>query len=166
MMFLATGCIPSASTVYKDKDVKVVHHDTVNLFNVHASKGSMELKVKNFSYEYVCGYNQAFLRIPESDSILFFTGGNYIGHNVTPVFAHVFDLKTQQDISIKTSISSQGDAWIDASKNEVAIKSYDQHKLVVTFTNRISEIYELNLDEKTSTRITNVTTEMEFRLKK
>jgi hypothetical protein len=116
--------------------------------DVHASKESAELRVRGQSFKDVCGSGQAFLRLSDSNSILFFVGGQYVGYNPTPVFLHVFNLKSNHDTMIRTEIHSKFDAWLDASKNDIAVEQYDSHKLIISFNRGGSPKYEFDLDAK------------------
>jgi len=121
------SCSRSTTTAYEDDKVKVLHKDTVNFLNVHASHDEMWLVAFGKTYKEVRGQAPFYLNIPGKDSILFVTGRTYDNGQAT---VHVLNYKTGKLISfpafdsrIGQNISSGGIEKIESVTGEKVIIS-------------------------------------------
>ena len=121
------SCARSTKVAYEDDKVKVLHKDTVNFVNVHASHDEMWLVALGKTYKEVRGQVPFYLEIPGKDSILFVTGRTYDNGQAT---VHVLNCKTGKEINfpaydsnIGANISSGGAEKIEAVNGEKIIIS-------------------------------------------
>src|SRR5437764_13203772 len=96
---ISCGCVPACAQPKRptrtDK-VKVLHKDTVNFLNVHASHDEMWLVAFGKTYKEVRGQAPFYLTIPGKDSVLFVTGRTYDNGHAS---VHVLNYKTGKLIS-------------------------------------------------------------------
>jgi hypothetical protein len=90
------SCAHYTNVAYEDDKVKVLHKDTVNYLNVHASHDEMWLVAFGITYKDVRGLAPFYLEIPDKDSILFVTGRTYDDGQAT---VHVLNYKTKKEIN-------------------------------------------------------------------
>jgi len=121
------SCSRSITTAYEDDKVKVLHKDSVNFLNVHASHDEMWLVAFGKTYKEVRGQAPFYLTIPGKDSILFVTGRTYDNGQAT---VHVLSYKTGKalrfpafDSRIGENISSGGSEKIESVAGDKVIIS-------------------------------------------
>lgn len=82
------GCVAVNKPVHADEFVTVTYEGHTNVIAVHSSGGRMMLRFGDQTYEAVRGGKPYYLRIPDTDYILFATGGEGRG------FAHLAHTRT------------------------------------------------------------------------
>ena len=99
------SCSHSTNTTYEADKVKVLHKDTLNLVNVHASHDEMWLVAFGKTYKEVRGQAPFYLEIPGKNSILFVTGRTHDDGQAT---VHVLNYRTGKEINFPAYDSSIG----------------------------------------------------------
>ena len=137
------SCSRSTKTAYEDDKVKVLHKDTVNYANVHASHDEMWLVTFGKTYKEVRGQAPFYLEIPGKDSILFVTGRTYDNGQAT---VHVLNYKTGKEINFPANDSSIGQNISTGGAEK--IESVDGDKVVISakFLDR-RYLYHLDLQK-------------------
>ena len=92
-LLLACGCSHYTKPLYKDQNVEVIQKGTVNYLNVHASHDHNALKIFGKSFEPVRGLAPYYLRLPDTNLILFVTGRTYDDGQAT---VHIANLSTHK----------------------------------------------------------------------
>jgi hypothetical protein len=121
------SCAKSTRIFYQDNKVKVLHKDTVNFLNVHASHDEMWLVAFGKTYKEVRGQAPFYLEIPGTDSIYFVTGRTY---DDGQAIVHVLNFKNGKEFNFPANDSRIG-SDISSGDSE-RIESVKGEKVVVT----------------------------------
>lgn len=126
------SCSHSTRIAYEDDKVKVLHKDTVNYLNVHASSEEMWLVAFGKTYKDVRGQAPFYLEIPSKGLILFVTGGYENGRAVV----HVLNYRTGKEVHFPAHDAGIGKNIISEAKaNEQRfenVESVEGEKVVIS----------------------------------
>jgi len=132
------SCSRSTRIAYQDTKVKVLHKDTLNFLNVHASHDEMWLVAFGKTYKEVRGQAPFYLEIPGKDSIVFVTGRSYDNGQAT---VHVLNYKTGKAISFPAYDSNIGNCISSSGAERIESVSGDKVIISARFLDRHYRYY-------------------------